>query len=99
MTIKFQAVFKCPRCESGRTHLERVVVSQGKWITVVERDNDRLLPAENHSRNGSSVDVYMWCESGHRLIVSMEYIGGSVLSTIEDLEDHEGDLGELWTRT
>lgn len=98
MTIKFQAAFKCPQCDSGQTHLEQVVVSQGNYITIVDRSNDRLIQASPHDRSGSVVDIYMWCDNGHTFTVSMEYIGGGVLSTVATGDPHEGDLGELWTR-
>lgn len=95
--IVSQAVVKCPKCADSRTHLERAVVSQGHYTTIVDKENDRLVPhSQMPERSGSVVDVYMWCESGHSFIISMEYVAGSVLSSIVMCDDHDGDLTELW---
>jgi len=92
-----QVAVTCPRCGCFSTHLERVVVSQGDYTTIVDSENDRLIPhSQRPDRTGSVVDVYLWCSNGHTFIVSLEYIGGGVLSTMTVSDDFEGEMPELW---
>lgn len=99
MTILHQASFPCPKCQDTRTHIERVVVSQGEYTTIVDSENDRLVPnSADSGRTGSIVETCMWCENGHTFTTSMEFIGGGVVITVEDGDNHDGDIDELWVR-
>lgn len=97
VTIIHQASFPCPKCHSPCTHIERVVVSQGYYTTIIDSENDRLIPhSKPPDRSGSVIDTYLWCENGHSFISSMEFIEGGVIITIDLQDDHDGDMDELW---
>jgi len=94
----------CPVCGFDYAYLSKVIIDQGKWVTVVDGRNDTLRE-ENppaHQR-GSNVSVCMACEEGHLFAVRFGFHKGITYlhclhtATIEDGEGFSEEMPpSLW---
>jgi len=87
----------CPICGFDCVHLGTVSVKQGHSTAISAHDATAVTPSDRHLHSrGSSVELDMDCESGHRFTYTLEFHKGSVTISLRERPESHADQPELW---
>jgi len=89
----------CPTCSSDQVHLGFVQGEQQKFSTRITGNRVVTLPIRLHDKDGSTVELKMWCENEHEFSYFLEWEQGSVyVECSQGRLSKEKPAPEMWIR-
>jgi hypothetical protein len=90
----------CPTCSTDQIHLGFVQGEQQKFSTRITGNRVVTLPIRLHDKDGSLIELKLWCENNHEFSYIIEWDRGSVYVELQT----NGTLNpnvpppKMWTR-
>ena len=90
----------CPTCSTDKVHLGFIQGEQQKFSTRITGNRVVTLPIRLHDKEGSLIEMKLWCQNNHEFSYIFEWDRGSVYVELDKAGSLSPDMKppEMWTR-